>query len=165
MSGKRFRRGCMTSAQGVRVRVGEGNHGGIALPLSRCLVISWVVAATLGCSRQIEEEPPVPEHRWASCETWCALMFDPVCPAQDVAVPTEEECVEHCAHEDGLWAPVGDGVDACGPTHIEYIDCLTTLSCEEIQRHFVQVNLIPPQDPPECGGLLRVQLDCQSAHY
>lgn len=155
----------MTSTQTVPVEVGERDRRRIGRSLSRWLAITSLVTAALGCSRQIEEEPPVPEHRWEPSETWCALMFDPVCPAQEVEVPTEEECVESLAHEDILWAPVGDGVDACGPTFIEYIDCLTTLSCEEIQRHFALINVVPAEERSRCGGLLRVQLDCQSAHY
>lgn len=93
------------------------------------------------------------------------MMFDPICPAQEVAVPTEEECVESCAREDIVWAPIGDDEDACTPTFVPYVDCLTTLSCDEVQRHFILRNMAPDEERSSCGGLLRAQLNCQTAHY
>jgi hypothetical protein len=127
--------------------------------------MALLVMVATGCSRQIEEEPPIPEHRIAPCETWCALMLDPVCPAQEVEVKTEEECFEGCIVEAGLWAPVGDDHDDCAATYIPYVDCLASLSCSEIQQHFALTNLVPTEEQSSCGGLLRAQLDCQTAHY
>jgi hypothetical protein len=121
--------------------------------------------AAPGCSRQIEEEPPIPEHRYEPSETWCALMFDPVCPAQEVEVETEEECFEGMLVLDVAWVPVGDDQDACAATFIPFVDCLASLSCDEIQQHFALTNLVPTEEQSSCGGLLRAQLDCQTAHY
>lgn len=127
-----------------------------------------LVTTAIGCSRHIEEDPPIPEHRLAPCETWCALMFDPVCPAQDVEVPTEEECFEGCIEEEGIWAPV-DGRDECAATYVPYVECLADLSCDELHQHFVRGNNIhdpiPAVEWSSCGELARAQLDCQTAHY
>jgi hypothetical protein len=95
------------------------------------------------------------------------MMFDPVCPAQDVEVPTEEECFEGCIVKEGVWAPV-DGRDECAATQISYVDCLASLPCEELQGHFAAINSledVPPAQWSSCGELARAQLDCQSAHY
>ena len=91
-------------------------------------------------------------------------MFDPVCPAQEVEVPSEEECVQGCMEEEGIWAPV-DGVDECAPTYVPYVECLETLSCDELQQHFDLINVVPAVERSRCGGLTQAQLDCQSAHY
>ena len=132
-------------------------------PMARGSLAAWLVVAA-GCSRHIEEDPPIPEHRYETCETWCALMFDPVCPAQDVEVPTEEECFEGCLVETGIWAPVA-GHDECAATHIPYVDCLASLPCDELQQHFALRNVVPNEERSSCGGLLQAQLDCQTAHY
>jgi len=121
--------------------------------------------AATGCSRQIEEEPPIPEHRFGTCETWCAMMFDPVCPAAEVEVETEEKCFEGCLVEEGIWAPVGDDQDACAATLIPFVDCLASLPCDELQQHFALVNMVPDEERSSCGALERAQLDCQTAHY
>lgn len=143
----------------------EAEHGGRqALRLAHSALACGLIVAAIGCNRRIEEEPPLPEHRYGVCETWCALMFEPECPAREIEAP-EEECVEVCLHEEILWAPVGDGVDACAETHVAYVDCLETLSCSEIQRHFALTNMVPTEEQSSCGSLLQAQLDCQSAHY
>lgn len=135
-------------------------------PASALLAVrlaSLLLVAT-ACGPSIEEAPPSPEHRLEPCETWCAMMFDPVCPAQDVEVPTEEECVQGCTEEEGIWAPV-DGVDECAPTYAPYVDCLSSLPCSELQQHFALTNIVPPSERSSCGSLMQAQLDCQTAHY
>lgn len=127
-------------------------------------VLALLVGAATACTRHIEEEPPIPEHRIEPCESWCAMMFDPVCPAQDVEVPTEEQCVELCTEEDGIWAPV-DGEDECAVSLIRLVDCLASLTCDELQGHFAAPVLAPPVEWSSCGGLAQVQLECQAAHY
>lgn len=128
-------------------------------------VLTWLlVAIPSACSRHIEEEPPIPEHRLAPCETWCSLMFDPVCPATDVAVKTEEECFDYCTAADHVWAPTGDEHDDCAATYIPYVDCMASLSCGEIQHHFASANVVSPEEQSSCGGLLQAQLDCQDSH-
>lgn len=91
-------------------------------------------------------------------------MFDPVCPAQEVEVPTAHECVEHCLVEEGIWAPV-DGVDTCAPTQLPYVECLESLRCDELQQHFALTNEVPIEEQSSCGGLLLAQLECQAEHY
>lgn len=86
-------------------------------------------------------------------------MFDPVCPAQEVEVPTEEECFEGCIVEDGIWVPI-DGHDECAATEISYVDCVASLPCDELQRHFALINDLPPDELP-CGEALRTKLECQ----
>ena len=146
-------------------RVGAAHRRSVASPVAGWSLAALLAVATAGCNRQIEEEPPIPEHRFETCETWCALMFDPVCPAQDVEVPTEEECFEGCLVQDIVWAPVGDGEDACAATYILYVECLASLPCSELQQHFALRNVVPDEERSSCGGLLRAQLDCQTAHY
>jgi hypothetical protein len=130
-----------------------------------CGLAALLLVAT-ACGRRIEDES-VPEHRIEPCESWCSMMFDPVCPAQEVEVPTEEECVQGCSEEEGIWAPV-DGVDECAATYVPYVECLASLPCDELQGHFVAINSledVPAAEWSSCGTLARVQLDCQSAHY
>jgi hypothetical protein len=127
-------------------------------------VAAALALVIMGCGRTIEEDPPIPEHRIEPCESWCTMMFDPVCPAQDVAVPTEEECVEGCSTNELLWAPVA-GEDECAATYFPYVDCLESLSCDELQQHFALRNVVPTDEQSSCGGLLQAQLDCQTAHY
>lgn len=138
-------------------------HALVRLRLPTTALVLLVTTA-LACGRQIEEDPPLPEHRVTTCETWCAMMFDPVCPAQDVEVPTEEECVEGCIVEEGIWAPV-DEHDECAATMIPYVDCLAALPCDELQQHFALTNVVPAEQRSSCGDLMRSQLDCQTAHY
>jgi hypothetical protein len=134
--------------------------------VARWLVSSLLVVAATGCSRHIEEEPPIPEHRYETTATWCALMFDPECPAQELeGVETEEECFEGVLRLDIVWAPIGDGEDACAATYISFVECLTTLSCSEIQQHFALTNIVPTVERSSCGALEQAQLDCQTAHY
>ena len=135
--------------------------------VSECsLVICLLVVSATGCSRHIEDEPPIPEHRYETTESWCALMFDPECPAQELEdVKDEEECFDKVLRLDIVWAPIGDGEDACAATLIPFVDCLTTLSCSEIQQHFALTNIVPAEDRSSCGALAQAQLDCQTAHY
>jgi hypothetical protein len=126
------------------------------------LVMSIVVVAS-GCSRTIEQEPPIPEHRIAPCETWCALMFDPVCPAQEVEVDSERECFEMCVAEADIWVPVDESHDDCAATYAPYVDCLASLSCGELQQHFDLATVVPAAERSSCGGLLQEQLECQAA--
>jgi hypothetical protein len=131
-------------------------------------VLVLILGTVTGCTRHIEEEPPIPEHRIQPCESWCAMMFDPVCPAQDVDVPTEEQCVELCTEEDGIWAPV-DGEDECAATYASYVQCLASLTCDEVQQHFAAANdlqhVVPPVEWSSCGPVASAQLDCQTEHY
>lgn len=92
------------------------------------------------------------------------MLFDPTCP-QDVEVKTEEECFEGCLVQDIVWAPVGNDQDACAATYIPFVDCMASLSCGELRQHFALTNLVPTEEQSSCGGLLRAQLDCQTAHY
>lgn len=138
-------------------------------PSAHALPTALAVALTAApaCSRQIEEDPPIPEHRFEPCERWCAMMFDPVCPAQEVEVPTEEACVEGCLVEEGVWAP-SEGTDACAATQIPYVECLDALPCDELQQHFAAIRSledVPPTTWSSCGELAGAQLDCQAAHY
>lgn len=127
-------------------------------------VLTWLlVAITTACSRHIEEEPPIPEHRLEPCETWCAMLFDSACP-QPVEVESEEACFDGCLAQDIVWAPVGDDQDACESTYVPYVDCMASLSCAERTRHFDLINAVPDEELSACGGLLRAQLDCQAAH-
>jgi hypothetical protein len=119
--------------------------------------------ATPGCSRQIEEDPPIPEHRIEPCETWCAMIFDPECPLE-VEVNTEQECFDYCSTADHVWAPVGDNVDACAATYVPYVDCMALLSCDERHQHYDLLNVVPVEELP-CGPLLQPQLECQTEHY
>jgi len=128
-------------------------------------MLSLIMAAGISCGPEIEEAPPVPEHRIETCETWCAMMFDPLCPAQDVEVETEQECYEGCLSEEGVWAPVGEGHDDCAATHIPYVECLDSLSCEEVQQHFELRNVVPAEERSSCGSLLLAQVECQARHY
>jgi hypothetical protein len=150
--------------EGRPARGGGAHRSGVVSRVARWSIAALLGAAAPGCSRQIEEEPPIPEHRFGTCETWCALMFDPMCPAQPVEVETEEKCFEGCLVEEGVWAPV-DGHDDCAATHIPYVDCLASLPCSELQQHFAWRHVVPTQERSSCGGLLRAQLDCQTAHY
>lgn len=134
-----------------------------SVPAIRSLAALLLVA--IACGPSIEEEDPIPEHRIEPCESWCSMMFDPVCPAQEVEVPTEEECVQGCSEEDGIWAPV-DGVDECEATYVPYVECLASLPCDELQGHFEAINSledVPAAEWSSCGTLARAQLDCQSA--
>jgi hypothetical protein len=153
-----------TVPEGRPARGGGAHRWGVASRVARWSIAAVLGAAATGCGRQIEEEPPIPEHRFEPCETWCALIFDPVCP-HDVEVKTEEECFEGCLGQDIVWAPVGDDQDACAATYIPFVDCMATLSCYEIRQHFALRNLVPDEERSSCGGLLRAQLDCQTAHY
>jgi hypothetical protein len=115
------------------------------------------------CGPRIEDDS-IPEHRIEPCESWCSMMFDPVCPAQEVEVPTKDECVQGCTEEEGIWAPV-DGVDECEATFVPLVSCLAELPCDELQQHFALINVVPAVERSTCGGLAQAQLDCQSAHY
>jgi hypothetical protein len=159
------RRMTAPTPEGRAAKGGTTHRRGVASPVARWSLVALLVTAAPGCSRQIEEEPPIPEHRFEPSETWCALMFDPVCPAQEVAVETEEECFEGLLVEEGVWAPVGDDEDACAATFIPYVDCLASLPCNELQQHFALTNIVRPEERSSCGGLMRAQLDCQAAHY
>jgi len=128
-------------------------------------VLSLLVVSATGCNRHIEEEPPIPEHRYETSATWCALLFDPECPQEVEDVKTEEECFEKVLRLDIAWAPVGDDEDACAATFIPFVDCMTTLSCSELRRHFTLVNVVPTVERSSCGALEQAQLDCQTAHY
>jgi hypothetical protein len=150
---------------GCAAKGGAAHQRGIVSRVGRWALVALLVTTAPGCGPQIEEEPPIPAHRYEPSETWCALMFDPVCPAQAVEVETEEECFEGLLVLDVAWAPVGVDQDACAATFIPYVDCLASLSCDEIQQHFALTNIVPPEERSSCGGLLQAQLDCQSAHY
>ena len=136
----------------------------ITSPMARWSLAAWLVAASTGCNRHIEEDPPIPEHRYETCETWCSMIFDPTCPLE-AEVPTEEECFEGCLVQDIVWAPIGDGQDACAATYIPFVDCMASLSCSERRQHFALRNVVPDEERSSCGVLLRPQLDCQTAHY
>ncbi len=136
----------------------------IPSPMTRWLIAALLVATTTGCSRRIDEDPPIPEHRIDPCEMWCSMMFEPECRPQEVAVQTEEECFDACAIADHVWAPV-DGHDDCAATYIPYVDCLASLSCNERYEHFALVNVVQPEEQSSCGELFAAQLDCQTAHY
>jgi hypothetical protein len=134
-------------------------HGGPA----RMLLLVILASA---CSRHIEDDS-VPEHRIEPSQSWCAMLFDPMCPIAGVQVPTEEECVENVSENDVVWAPV-DGVDECAATYLPLVECLAALPCEERQDHFAAVasdESIPTSEYSSCGPLVRPQLDCQTAHY
>lgn len=135
-------------------------------PSAHALPTALAVALTAApaCSRQIEEDPPIPEHRLEPCERWCAMIFDPVCPPREASVPSEEECIESCTTNEEIWAPVG-GRDECEPTYVPLVECLASLPCDELQQHFALVNVVPPEEWSSCGELAQAQLDCQSAHY
>ncbi|MCA9654769.1 MAG: hypothetical protein H6712_30535 [Myxococcales bacterium] len=136
----------------------EAGHG--RTPGLRAVVVALVLC-TGACGPRVEEEAPIPEYRIETCESWCSLMFDPTCPPQEIEVETERECVEVCAHNEVVWGETPDG-DACAPTLVPYVDCLATMSCEEIQEHFVLANSGGPyQEQSSCGESLRRQLDCQ----
>ena len=132
-------------------------------PPTATLALVLLVATALACGRQIEEDPPIPEHRLEPCESWCAMLFDPACP-QPVEVESEEACVEGCLRQDIVWAPIDDAHDACAATYLPFIDCMDSLSCSERNDHFARTNLVPTEEQSSCGTLLRAQLDCQSAH-
>jgi len=136
----------------------------LASRLTRSLALLLLATVATACNRHIEEDPPIPEHRIAPCETWCAMMFDPVCPAAEVEVPTEEECVENCSEEEGIWCPV-DGVDECAATYVANVECLAALPCDELQGHFDAPVLTPVVEWSSCGAMTQAQLDCQAAHY
>ena len=154
------------SAPGGRPAKGRAaRRRDVASRVARWAFVSLLVAAATGCSRQIEEEPSIPEHRFEPCESWCAMMFDPVCPASEVEVETEEKCFEGLLIEEGVWAPVGDEQAACAAPFIPYVDCLASLPCDELQQHFALVNMVPDEERSSCGELLRAQVDCQTAHY
>jgi hypothetical protein len=134
-------------------------------PAIRSLAALLLVA--IACGPSIEEQDPIPEHRIEPCESWCSMMFDPVCPAQEVEVPTEEECARNCSEEEGIWAPV-DGIDECAATYIPHVECLAALPCDELQGHFDAINSLedaPPSTWSSCGELTWAQLECQLAHY
>lgn len=152
-----------TTATGVERRSRSAWLRRLPTAPSRAAIVVLALV-TMGCSRTIEEDPPIPEHRFEPCESWCGMMFDPVCPAAEIQVPTEEECVEGCSEENGIWAPV-DGVDECAATYVPYVDCLASLPCDELQQHFALTNIVPNEERSSCGGLLNAQLDCQTAHY
>lgn len=141
---------------GARVRTGW---------TAPCVALSLLAACGASCGREIKEEPPIPEHRIVPCETWCALMFDPVCPAREVVVETEQECFDTCVVEEGTWAPVDETHDDCATTYLPYVECLDSLSCEEIKQHFALVNVVPSAERSSCGALEEAQLECQAKHY
>lgn len=89
------------------------------------------------------------------------MMFDPVCPTQEVEVETEAECVDVCSHNDVVWGYEGEDQDVCAETYIPYVECLETLPCTELQTHFALTNRVPPEEQSSCGGLMQAQLDCQ----
>jgi hypothetical protein len=134
------------------------------LLLARWSITSLLIIGSTGCSRHIEEDPPIPAHRYEPSETWCAMLFDPQCPL-DFEVETEEECFEEMLVFEVGWAPVGEDEDACAATFIPYIECMASLPCEERHQHFELLNMVPIAEVSSCGGLNRAQLDCQSAHY
>lgn len=124
-------------------------------------VAVWLVAA-LGCGPSIEEEPPIPEHRIESCEIWCGMMLDPVCPAQEVEVETQDECVDGCGRNEVPWGDAGEGEDACATTFIPYVDCLAMLSCDELQQHFIRASQgVAYEERSSCGELMEAQQECQ----
>lgn len=159
------RRATACTPDGSLAGSGAARRRDVTSRVARWALVSLAVAAATGCGRTIEEEPPIPEHRFETCESWCAMMFDPVCPAAEVEVKTEEECFAGCLVEEGTWAPVGDGHDACAATYIPFVDCLASLPCDELQRHFALINMVPDEEQSSCGALQRMQLDCQTAHY
>jgi len=142
---------------------GGAAHPRVTSPRAHGSALALLFALTIGCSRQIEEDPPIPEHRIEPCETWCAMIFDPECPIE-VEVKTEQECFDSCSTADHVWAPVDDGMDACAATRIPYGDCMASLSCDERHQHFALVNIVPPAERSSCGTLLQAQLDCQDEH-
>lgn len=119
-----------------------------------------LMTMVVGCGPRIEEEPPIPEHRVEPSETWCALMLDPVCPAQQIGAETEAECFEIIARDDVFWGRTEEGEDECAEIYASYIECLAMLPCDELQQHFVLTE-VPTVERSSCGGLLRAQLDCQ----
>lgn len=121
-----------------------------------------LIAAAPSCSRHIEEEPPIPEHRLEPCQTRCEMLFDPACPARELEVATEEECFESCIAEEGIWVPI-DGHDQCAATEIAYIECVAALPCDEIRRHYALINERPIVDLP-CAETLVAKAECQLAH-
>jgi hypothetical protein len=130
-----------------------------------CSLGALLLVAT-ACGRRIEDES-VPEHRIEPCETWCSMMFDPVCPATEVGVPTEEGCVESCSTNEVVWGAVDDE-DECAPTYLPYVECLASLPCAELQGHFDAIESledVPPSTWSSCGELTSTQLECQAAHY
>lgn len=137
----------------------------VALSLAVSLLAPVMVSA---CNRQIEDPTPehedVPEHRFETCRTWCAMIFDPNCP-QEVEVESETKCIDGCVLEDGLWGRTDDGHDACAETHIPYVECMASLACEERNQHFALANVVPTEERSSCGPLLRPRLDCQLEHY
>jgi hypothetical protein len=158
------RRMTAPAPEGRAANGGTAHQRGIALQVVRWALGGSLVVAGTGCSRQIEEEPPIPEHRYEPCESWCSMIFDPVCP-QEAEVKTEEECFAMCIAEAGIWAPVDDDHDDCAATYIPYVDCLASLPCSELQQHFDLATVVPTEERSSCGGLLQAQLDCQTAHY
>ena len=127
----------------------------------RGLTMAALVATVVGCGPRIEQEPPIPEHRIEPSETWCALMLDPVCPAQQIGAKDEAECFEIIARDDVFWGRTDEGEDVCAETYTAYIECLAMLSCDELQQHFTLTNVVPDEERSSCGGLARAQLDCQ----
>jgi hypothetical protein len=143
----------------------EGQEINEAVKPARWSSIALVVVAAAACSRHIEEEPPIPEHRIQPCRTWCAMLFDPECP-QDVEVKDEAECFEHCTTNEPVWGPTNEnGDDPCAATYIPLVNCIAALSCEERDQHFALRNVVPNEERSSCGDLLRPQLDCQREYY
>lgn len=90
------------------------------------------------------------------------MMLDPVCPAQEVEVETQDDCVEGCGRTDALWGRNQEGEDVCTTTFLPYLDCLTMLSCSELQQHFVLSSEgAPYEERSSCGELMQEQLECQ----
>jgi len=145
-------------------KIPNSAHQSLKVAVKRWLHVSLLMVVTTGCSRQIEEDPPIPEHRIETCGKWCAMIFDPECP-EGVEVDTEAECLEMCTNSYGVWAPESDGHDDCAATYIPFVDCMASLSCDERREHFDLVNIVPTEEQSSCGALLRLQLDCQTAHY
>lgn len=127
--------------------------------------LSLLVISTLACGPQLEEPSPTPEHRIEPCETWCAMMFDPTCPPRELEVETQQECFEGCIEEEGVWAPIDADHDDCAATYIPFVECMDSLTCEELQQHFASINMVPAEEQSSCGPLLAAQLECQVEHY
>ena len=123
---------------------------------------SWIVGLAFafgglysGCSRTIEEEPEYPPYREPTCQTWCEIVggecgnFNPEFP------PDIDECASNCAVGDGSrWIREEDGSD-CSESFIAYVDCVSTLTCEELEEHWPTTAIERP-----CGTEHRAWQEC-----
>lgn len=98
-----------------------------AIVRATVLALGLAALAVACTDRKIEENRRHLAAAW--CSDWCS--FYEACQPSQIPFATQEECRADC-EGDETW----DWTDRCGDVHMEYRDCLSGITCEELEANW-----------------------------